>query len=124
MTPKKIKFSVKQFLNSFRYALKGLIVFFATQNNAFVHSIALIVVIVFGIYFELSTYEWMSLTFAIGLVFTAEIMNTAIEFLTDMVSPNQNEYAGKVKDIAAAAVLVASITALVIGAIVFIPKIL
>lgn len=117
------KFSIKNCLNSFRYAFNGLKLFFNTQRNAWIHTIALVFALALGFYFQLSTSEWIVIAFAAGLVFTAEIINTSIEFLTDLVSPGSNSQAGKVKDLAAAAVLVASITALLIGAIIFVPKI-
>jgi diacylglycerol kinase len=113
-----------QRLKSFQYAFKGIAVFFQTQTNAIIHFLAAFLVIILGFLFQITWYEWALLIFAIGLVFSMEVMNTAIEFLTDLVSPNPNEKAGKVKDIAAGAVLLAVITALLIGVIVFLPKFL
>jgi diacylglycerol kinase len=113
-----------QRLKSFQYAFKGVAVFFQTQTNAIIHFLAAFLVVLLGFLFQITWYEWALLIFAIGLVFSMEVMNTAIEFLTDLVSPNPNEKAGKVKDIAAGAVLLAAITALLIGIIVFLPKFL
>ena len=73
---------------------------------------------------HLDKYEWCIILFAIGLVIMAEIFNTAIEALTDIVSPNFNLIAKRVKDMSAAAVLIAAIMAAIAGAIVFIPKII
>ena len=81
-------------------------------------------VIALGFLLNVSNFEWCLLIFAIGIVFTAELFNTAIEFLTDMISPGYDEKAGKVKDIAAAGVLIAAITSAIIGFIVFVPQLL
>jgi diacylglycerol kinase len=109
---------------SFIYAFKGFSLFFKTQPNGIIHLAFALAVMLAGYFFRLSNGEWMILIVAIGLVFIAELFNTAIEFLTDMVSPEYNVKAGKVKDLAAAAVLFASITALAVGVILFSPKIL
>ena len=109
---------------SFLFAFKGLSLFFRTQRNSWIHCIVTIIAISLGFLLKVSTLEWCFLIFAIGLVFTAELFNTAIEFLTDIVSPDYNEKAGRVKDIAAAGVLLAAITSAAIGVIVFIPKVI
>ena len=77
-----------------------------------------------GILFKISSMEWVAVIFAIGLVFSFEIINSAVENLSDFVCSERNELIKKVKDLAAAAVLVSAITAAVIGLIVFIPKII
>lgn len=118
------KFSISDRVKSFKYALKGLKLFFKTQHNAWIHLSAFVLIVASGCYFKLNKMEWVAILFAAGFVFTAEIINTSIEFLTDHVSPAKHEQAGKVKDLAAAAVLIAAITALLIGALIFIPKIL
>ncbi|MBI2270379.1 MAG: diacylglycerol kinase family protein [Bacteroidetes bacterium] len=117
------KFSIINCMHSFKYAFKGLKLLFKTQHNAWIHLSAFVLIVVSGFYFKLNKMEWIAILFAAGFVFTAEIINTSIEFLTDHVSPAKHEQAGKVKDLAAAAVLIAAITALLIGALVFIPKI-
>ena len=110
-------------LRSFKNAIKGLRVFFSTQPHARFHAMAGIHVIAAGFLFHLKRTEWGLILVSIGLVIVAEAANTAIEFLTDLVSPDFNEQAGKVKDIAAGAVLAASIIAAIIGLVVFLPKI-
>ncbi len=97
---------------------------FGTQINAKIHLLVALFVLLLGFLFQLFWYEWALILFAIGLVFAMEAANTAIEFLVDLVSPQHNEQAGKVKDLAASAVLIAAITALVIGLLVFVPKFL
>ncbi len=106
-------------LKSFGYALKGLASAFRDQLNLWVHLLALIVVVMLGFYFDIVAWEWCVLILSVGLVFSLELINSAIEDLTDLVTREQNPMAGKVKDISAAAVLVASLGALIIGVIIF-----
>ena len=94
------------------------------EPQALIHLLAALAVIIAGFSFEISVGEWIAISFAIGLVVVAEMLNTAIEKLTDMVSPEIHPNAKVVKDLAAGAVLMASIVALVIGLIVFLPKVL
>ena len=109
---------------SFGFALRGLRILVATQANARIHAVATVLTVGAGFWFALTRMEWCAVIAAIGLVWTAEGLNTALEFLTDLVSPEQHPLAGKAKDVAAGAVLAASITAVVIGAIIFGPKLL
>ncbi len=78
-------------------------------------------VIAAGVYFEITEFEWCAIVFAIGLVWTAEALNTAIEYLADALCPEKNERVGKAKDLAAAGVLLAALTAVFIGLIVLGP---
>jgi diacylglycerol kinase len=110
-------------IRSFGPAFKGVRNGFLSENNFKVHFLAAICVIILGWYLKVQRSDWLWLISAIGFVFTAEYLNTALEKLTDLISPGQNELAGKAKDLAAGAVLVASITALVIGVLVFWPYI-
>lgn len=116
-------FSIQARLKSFVYAFAGIKDFFRFEAQALLHLIAALSVIVAGFYFHISTHEWMAVCFAIGLVIVSEMLNTAIEKLTDMVSPELNPKAKVVKDLAAGAVLVASVVAAVIGCLVFWPKV-
>jgi diacylglycerol kinase (ATP) len=118
------RFSVKKRMLSFRYAFSGIKAAIRTQHNMWIHLTAAVIVLVFGFLFRLSTFEWIAISMAIGMVLSAEIFNSAIELLTDMVSPEINPKAGRVKDMAAGAVLIAAITAAVIGLIIFAPKII
>lgn len=111
--------NLKSRMRSFSYALNGLREFFITQTNAWIELIATMVVLFFGFYYHISYEEWLQIILVIGLVFTAEILNTSIEYLTDLVSPNHHPLAGKVKDLASAAVLLACIVALIVGVIIF-----
>ncbi|MFN5711138.1 MAG: diacylglycerol kinase family protein [Bacteroidota bacterium] len=117
-------FSIQARLKSFVYAFEGVMYFIKHEAQALIHLIAIVAVIGAGYWFKISSMEWIAVVFAIGIVISAEMLNTAIEKLTDMVSPQINEQAKIVKDLAAGAVLIASLTAFIIGLIVFLPKIL
>lgn len=116
-------FSIHGRLKSFGFAIEGIITFLKTQQNAWIHCVATIVVIVLGFILKVNSIEWCMLFIAIALVMITEMLNTAIEFLTDKVSPDYHPLAKKVKDVAAGAVLFAAIVAVIIGAIVFLPKV-
>lgn len=118
-----VAFFVQRFA-SFRYAIRGLGCVIRSEPNAKIHLAVTVAVVVAGVYFGLSINEWCAVTLAIGLVLAAEIINTAIEQLVDIVSPNYNVTAGRVKDIAAGATLVAAGCAFVVGALIFGPRIL
>lgn len=84
--------------------------------------LATVLAIVLGLFFGLNVMEWTAIIFAIGFVLVTEVLNTVIENLTDFVSPEFNENIGKIKDVAASAVLIAAFVAIAIGCFVFIPK--
>lgn len=104
---------------SFRYAIRGIGKVIKYENNAKVHLMATIAVLVAGFYLRISVRDWCLLVFAIAIVWITEVINTAIEKLVDLVSPGQNEKAGTIKDISAGAVLIASICALIVGVLIF-----
>lgn len=106
------------------FAFRGIYLLFKGEANAWIHLAAAVGVVIAGIVYHITNTEWLFITFAIGCVFSAELFNSAIETLVDKVSPEQHPVAGKVKDLAAGAVLLAAITAAVIGLIIFLPKIL
>ena len=113
----------KKIINSCKYAIEGFVSSFKTERNMKIHIMAMIIVIALGIFMKLNKIEWCIITIAIVMVISAELFNTAIETVVDMVSPQKNPQAKLVKDIAAAAVLVLAIGAAVIGIIIFGPKI-
>ena len=117
-------FSVKARLRSFGFAFEGIGAFFRTQHNALVHACASIIIIPLAAYCNISAVKWMALLIAIALVWIAELFNTAIEKICDLVSPQKNAKVKFIKDVSAAAVLIASILAFIIGLIIFIPQIL
>jgi len=115
---------LRQRINSFKYAFAGIADLYKTQPNVWIHTTVAILVIIAGIYFSISQTEWCLIVFAIGTVISAEAFNTAIEHLTDLVSPNYHELAGKTKDVAAAAVLISAIGAAIVGILIFLPRLL
>src|ERR1043165_9855769 len=120
---KQQKFSLKSRISSFGYAFNGLKLLIQEEPNAKIHFIVAIAVVVAGFYFKISFLEWIALVFAIGLVITLEIINTSIENMADFISPEKNEMIKKIKDLSAAGVLVSVTTAIIIGLIVFLPKV-
>ncbi|MCK5857491.1 MAG: diacylglycerol kinase family protein [Bacteroidales bacterium] len=91
------------------------------QYNFYIHISLAIIAIALGFYFDINSNEFLWIITAIGLVLSAEIFNTAIEKLTDLVQPKHDPRAGIIKDLSAGAVLILAITALIIGLIIFIP---
>lgn len=108
-----------KFIKSFGYAFKGLVLAFRSQRNMRIHLLATAAVTFAGIFLGLSATEWSIIALTIGGVITAEMMNTAIEMLVDLVSPEYNEKAGKIKDIAAGGVLLSAIIATIVAVYIF-----
>jgi len=108
---------------SFLYAFKGLKDLFKNQPNARIHAAAAVLVVLAGFYFHISRTEWIAVTLCIVMVLGLEAMNTALENLTDLVSPGFHPLAGKAKDVAAAAVLLAAMGTVIVALIIFLPKI-
>ncbi|ANI89270.1 diacylglycerol kinase [Arachidicoccus ginsenosidimutans] len=119
----KEKFSFKKRLASFRFAFNGLKLFIKTEHNAWIHIAATLVAIGFGAMFKISKTEWIEIFIVIGFVFSMEIINAAIERLCDFIYPDEHEIIKQIKDISAAAVLVSALVALIVGVIIFLPKI-
>jgi diacylglycerol kinase len=121
---KNQKFSILQRLKSFGYAFNGLRILLKEEHNARIHLVAGVLVVIAGIALKISTVEWIVLIFAIGFVIMTEIINSSIENIADFISPEKHEKIKKIKDLAAAGVLISAVTALIIGLIIFLPKIL
>jgi diacylglycerol kinase (ATP) len=115
---------MRRVARSFIYAFRGVGDLLRTQTNARLHLVATIVVIGAGFGFEITRAEWLAVVGAIGLVWTAEGVNTAVEAVVDLASPEQHSLAARAKDIGAGAVLLAAIAAAVIGLLVFGPRLL
>ena len=111
-------------LRSFGHAFRGLKVLLQTQPNARIHAVATVLVVAAGLAFGISPVEWALIVLAIASVWTAEAINTSIEFLVDLVSPEPHPLAGKAKDVAAGGVLVAAIGSAFVGGFVFGPHLL
>ena len=111
------------FIRSFGHALRGCAMLFGSERNARIHLVAFVLVVVAGFWFNIDRTEWMMIVLASGAVIAAEAMNTAIEGTIDLLHPQHGEKAGRIKDIAAGAVLFVTLAAIVIGVIVFYPQI-
>ena len=109
-------------LRSFGYAFRGLAICFRTQTNARIHALATVLAVTLGFALKLAAWEWCMVVLSIALVWAAECFNTALEDWVDLVSPERRPLAGRIKDLAAGAVLAAAIGAAAVGAIVFLPK--
>lgn len=120
----KKKFSLIARLKSTNHAWRGIGILFKTSHNAQFGLVMSLLVVYLGFTFAISNIEWMFLVFAIGLVFVAEALNSAIEIDMDLTSPEYHPYARDTKDVAAGAVLLAVIMAVLIGAVIFLPKLL
>lgn len=110
---------MKRFAQSLGYAWRGILAALSGQRHLRFHFGAALGVVALGLWVGLSAPEWALVTLAIGLVLSAELMNSAMESLVDLVEPKTHPLAGKAKDMAAGAVLVAAVIALVIGILVF-----
>lgn len=121
---KKKKYSIKRFFKSFSYAIKGIISALKTEQNLLIDFIVAIVTILLGIYLKLSTIEFCIVLLAISLVISMELVNTSIEYAIDMAMPEIHPLAKISKDVASGAVLFSAIISLVIGIIIYLPKII
>ncbi len=110
-------------IQSFVYAFKGIRELFVSQPNAQIHLVAMGVILAIGWYIGISSMEWCLIIICMALVLVAEGLNTALEFLTDLASPDFHPLAGKAKDVAAGSVLLAVILCGIVWGIIFIPKI-
>jgi diacylglycerol kinase (ATP) len=115
-------FSLKERGKSIRYAWEGVNAFFESQHNAIIHLYCTVLVVIAAVFFDVSKMELIALLFAAGFVWTAEIFNTAVEALSDHVTPGHHPRVKFIKDLSAAAVLVAALTAVCTGLLIFIPK--
>lgn len=115
---------MKKLIRGFGYAFKGIGYAARTQVNFRIHLVASLTAALLGYALRVSPNEWIWIICCIALVLAAELLNTAIEVLTNLVSPEYHPLAGHAKDIAAGAVLIMAIFALVTGFIIFLPKII
>jgi len=120
---KSQKFSIKKLLNSFLYAFSGLKTALKEEHNVRIHLVATVLVVALSLFLNINKYEWFAVIFAIGFVFAMELFNSSIENMADFISLEKNDTIRKIKDLSAAAVLVSAIAALIIGLIIFLPKI-
>jgi diacylglycerol kinase len=111
-------------MKRFKYAINGLIAAIRREVNMRIHIIASVLVCIAGFYFQISSVEWIVLVLCIVLVISFELINTSIEEFCNMVHPEHHPIIKKVKDIAAAAVLVAAVGSVVAALIIFLPKLI
>ena len=121
---KQSKFSFHKRLKSFTYAINGLRILIREEHNARIHVVAGILAVVAGFVLDISKVEWLAIILSIGFVLAMELVNSAIENIADFVSPERHETIKKIKDLAAGSVLVSTLTALIVGLMVFVPKVL
>ena len=112
---------IRKFIKSFGYAMQGVVTAMSEQNFRF-HVLSAVAVIIAGFFTGLSTIEWIIIVFVIALVMGAEMLNTAIERVVDLATPDFHPLAKQAKDIAAAAVLVFAACSVIIGLLIFLPK--
>lgn len=117
------KFSVRARFRSFKYAFQGLGCLIREEHNSWIYLIILALLIPVCIFLRLDITEWALIILSIGMVLSAEILNTSIERLADRVSPDHDPLIGKIKDLSAAGVLVAAIAAAAVGLVILLPKI-
>lgn len=114
-------FSIAARLNSFRHAFAGLPVLLREQHNARIHLLATVGVIVLGALLDIVRSDWVLLLLTMALVWLAEALNSALEYLADAAVPEQHELVGKAKDVAAGGVLITAAVAVVVGLAIFLP---
>jgi len=111
-------------ISSFRFAILGILSAFRSERNMWIHLTASVLAILVGILLKIQPFEWGLIIFSIALVITTELINTTLEYLVNLIKKERNESVRRIKDISAAAVLIAALAAAAIGWIVFFPKIL
>lgn len=115
---------LKKRIASFRYAFQGIATLFSDEPNAVIHLAITVLVIVLGFIFDISAGEWIAIVICIGLVLAMEAINSAIENLSDFCSKEIHPFIKKAKDLSAAAVVFCAAASLVVGIIIFLPKLL
>ena len=120
----RVKSFLARRMKSFKYAFNGLNFVFKTQINFKIHLVAAIFAIASGIWLKINYFEWLILIIVIFFVLIAETFNTVVEKIMDYINPDFDEKIGIIKDLAAAAVLLAAILSIIVGLIIFLPKLL
>ena len=121
---KRRKFTISGMIRSMGYGARGIYVVVASQPNAWIHTVATILVVIAGLYFGFTNIEWVLLVGTIVLVWAAESLNSALEFLADLVSSEYHPLIRKAKDAAAGGVLITAIGSVIIGILIIGPYIL
>jgi diacylglycerol kinase len=118
------RFNIRSRIKSFKYAFEGIASMLRYEHNSRIHLAATILVIVSGLILNLSLIEWVVIGIVTGLVFITELINSAIELLADLIDPEIDSKIKRVKDYAAAAVLISAIMAVVTAVLIFGPRII
>lgn len=121
MQQKKESFLINR-LKSVGYAFKGMVLLIKTESSIKIQVVIAVVMTIAGFYFEISKTEWIAQIAMIGLIMSIEGMNTAVEYISDFIHPDHHPKIGLIKDVAAGAVFIAAITAVIIGGIIYLPK--
>lgn len=116
--------SFRRRIQSFIHAGRGIGILLSTQVNAQIHAVVTVLVLFVGLWLQISAGDWALIVLAVVAVWAAEGLNTAVEFLVDLVSPEFQPLAGKIKDVAAGAVLIAAMGAVLVGLLVLGPPLL
>lgn len=117
----KIKGFFVMRVHSFRHALRGLWYVIRTQRNAWIHTVVTILVVLMALWLRLPLRDWAVLFLTIAMVWTAEFINSALEAVVDLASPHQHPLAKVGKDVGAAAVLIATLAAILVGLLILGP---
>ncbi len=117
-------FSIKKRIKSFSYAFAGLKVLFKEEHNSWIHAVAAVCAITAGFLLDISAIEWIAIIIVIGMVISAEIVNSSLERTADFIKAERDDRKRDIKDLGAAAVLVCAITAAITGIIIFLPKLI
>lgn len=117
-------FSIRKRIRSFGYAFEGMRTLVRDEHNARIHLAATVAAVALGLVFGISRWEWCAVALCIGAVLMAEAMNSAVEALADLVSPEFHPLVKKAKDVAAAGVLFMALASVAVGLIVFIPHLI
>lgn len=109
---------------SFKFAFQGIKLLFKEEHNSWIHLLFAALAIALAVWLKISLLEWVLVIFCIGFVFVIEIINTAIENICDFISPERHSMIKRIKDLSAAAVLFSAVTSLIIGVLIFLPKLI
>lgn len=115
------RFTLAARCKSFSYAITGVVFMLKTQHNAWLHAVATLLVIALALYCGVSESDWRWLIVSMAMVWVAETLNTAVEYVCDVVSPGYSEAVKHAKDISAGGVLIAAVAALLVGVLTFWP---
>lgn len=117
-------FKIKRLFKSFKYAVKGLFLVMRDEQNFRVHIVFAVIALVFSWFYHITKIELIIVILLISTVMLMEVVNSAIERVTDVLKPRINDFVMEIKDIMAAAVMLASLVAIIVGLIIFVPYIL